>query len=279
MSRLRQKPGLPALSCAVLLAASAAGDARAEAHDTCAGFIDAVPTVITTQGLWCLRRDVSTSIASGRAVDIQANNVAIDCNDFKIGGLAAGPASMAIGIHANGRQNITVRNCGVRGFRMGMSITGGAGHLVEDNRLDGNLYVGLNVTGENALVRRNRVYDTGGATAAPPSETYGIYAAGDVIDNIVDGVRAVNGDNAIGIRVNRPGDTARGNIVRNLVPNASGAATGVAGVANAVLLDNVIDAGAPVLGVGVRWGAICANNVSTGMTFTYLDCVVTSTSP
>ena len=66
--------------------------------------------------MWCLRHDLSTSIVSGQAIDIQANNVAIDCNDFKIGGLAAGNGSMAVGIHALTRQNATVRHCNIRGF-------------------------------------------------------------------------------------------------------------------------------------------------------------------
>src|SRR5690606_20448934 len=120
-----------------------------------------------------------TAITSGNAIHIAANNVTIDCNDFKIGGLAAGNASNANGIYAPAKQSATVRHCNVRGFRTGISFldTGthtGGGHLVEDNRLDNNLEYGIYVGGENSLVRRNRVYDTGGRSTAS-----GINVTGD----------------------------------------------------------------------------------------------------
>jgi hypothetical protein len=62
----------------------------AESYDNCSGYIDSVPAVIATQGTWCLRKDLSTAQTSGNAIEIAANNVVIDCNDFKLGGLAAG---------------------------------------------------------------------------------------------------------------------------------------------------------------------------------------------
>jgi len=49
--------------------------AAAESYDACVGFIDSVPAVITTQGIWCLRQDLDTSASSGHMIDIQANNV------------------------------------------------------------------------------------------------------------------------------------------------------------------------------------------------------------
>ncbi len=68
----------------------------AESYDNCTGFIDSVPATITTQGTWCLRKNLATNITTGNAITIATNNVTIDCNDFKIGGLAAGSASRAI---------------------------------------------------------------------------------------------------------------------------------------------------------------------------------------
>jgi len=158
------------------------GKARAETHATCAGFIDSLPATVTKQGVWCLRNDLSTAITSGNAISIATNNVTIDCNGFKIGGLAAGEGSLATGIRASGRQNAVVRHCNVRGFQYGIYLTG-AGHLVEDSRFDNNLYMGIHVSGENNVVRRNRVHDTGGSSAYP----YGIYASAHVVVNIVAG--------------------------------------------------------------------------------------------
>ena len=161
----------------------------AESYDNCSGFIDSLPATISTQGTWCLRQNLSTNIANGNAVTIAANNVTIDCNDFRIGGLAAGEGSIAAGIHAYGRQNVIVRRCGVRGFKWGITLHG-AGHLVEDNRLDNNLSLGIMVSGDSGMVRNNRVYDTGG----DPEETgvWGITGSASVIGNTIAGLYARN---------------------------------------------------------------------------------------
>src|SRR5688500_5888635 len=94
-------------------------EARAETYQTCAGFIDALPATITTQGVWCLRKDLGTAMASGAAITIATNNVTIDCNNFKVGGLAAGAGTQAVGIQVSGKQNATIRNCAIRGFYRG----------------------------------------------------------------------------------------------------------------------------------------------------------------
>src|SRR5690606_19099973 len=119
----------------------------AEGYDNCTGYIDSLPATIATQGTWCLRKNLDTAIAVGKAINIAAYNVTIDCNDFKVGGLAAGGESRAYGIYSHNGQNITIRNCNVRGFGIGIFIDGGSGQLVEDNLLDGNLLAGITVDG------------------------------------------------------------------------------------------------------------------------------------
>ena len=202
----------------------------AQSYDNCNNFIDTLPATISTQGVWCLRHDLATNIASGNAIEIAANNVTIDCNDFKIGGLAAGPASQAIGIDADARQNITIRHCNIRGFKYGINLTGaGAGHLVEDNRLDNNLYIGIYVGGDNNRVRRNAIYDTGGAPASPTS--YAIFASASITDNDIRGVIAT-ATNANVTAIQAYGDVASGNRISNLTPNGTGYAVGITGFAN-----------------------------------------------
>ena len=63
---------LSRLACLLLAAwwLAAPAPARAETSTTCTGFIDSVPAVIGTQGIWCLRRDVSTAQATGNAIEI-----------------------------------------------------------------------------------------------------------------------------------------------------------------------------------------------------------------
>ena len=251
--------------------AAAPGSARAaESYDNCTGFIDSLPATVTTQGVWCLRKHLSTNITSGNAITVGANNITIDCNDFKVGGLAAGDTSNAYGIVVGEKQNATVRNCSVRGFRAGIRMTNGAGHLVEDNHLDNNLENGIFVTGENNLVQRNRVYDTGGY----PGTTYGINVNADVIDNIVAGVfspalargifvrdahvirgnrvRGLQGASGVeGIRLYSPGSTVEGN---HLVAPASGNRSGILGHSD---------------------GTACRNNVMVNFNTTMTNCVST----
>ncbi len=188
----------------------------AESYDNCTGYIDTVPTTISTQGVWCMNKDMATSLASGNAITIATNNVTLDCNDFKLGGLAAGTASQAMGIAALLRQNITIRHCNIRGFLYGIELNGGAGHLVEDNLIDGNLLFGIDVDADsNCVVRRNRVFDTGGSThPLTTGAAWGIRATGDIIDNIVDGVFSAGTTSFLkGIEVQRGNVLVSGNRV------------------------------------------------------------------
>src|SRR6266542_1190224 len=110
-----------AASLLVLLAfVLGAAPARAETVNCTA--ITALPAVITVQGVYCFTGDLATAITSGIAIDIQTNNVVLDLNGFKLGGLAAGPGTTANGIHALNRQNITIKNGTIRGFLEGIVI-------------------------------------------------------------------------------------------------------------------------------------------------------------
>ncbi|HEY0505555.1 MAG TPA: right-handed parallel beta-helix repeat-containing protein [Lysobacter sp.] len=125
----------------------------------------ALPAVISTQGVYCLKQDLSTSISSGAAISVNASNVTLDCNGYKLGGLGAGIGTAASGIVSQNRLNLTVRNCNIRGFRYGMRLAGtGGGHLVEDNRFDGNTFTGMYVSGDGSMIRGNSVFSTGGST-------------------------------------------------------------------------------------------------------------------
>jgi hypothetical protein len=252
------------LAALALLAGIGTATARAaESYDNCTGFIDSVPTVITMQGTWCLRKDLSTALTGVNAIDIQTSNVTIDCNGFKLGGLAAGPATFSTGIYAYGqRSNITVRNCAIRGFLAGIAIYGnepGTGHLVEDNRLDQITAQGIYVIGDGSVVQRNRVINTGGAPGADRAS--GIVVLGDAIDNVVDGIfgaEAVVDFSPQGLYSGGVGNipgigfVVRGNRIRNLAPKGNGEAVGIgiAGYGMSVR-DNVIAQYLPTAGRGV----------------------------
>ena len=179
----------------------------AQSYDNCTGFITSLPATISTQGTWCLNKDVSTAVTSGAAITIAANNVTLDCNDFKLGGLAAGLTTQAVGVYALDRFNISVRHCNIRGFYFGIeleanSASSSGGHSIEDNRFDGNTRVGLIVRGDGSRVRGNRVFDSGGATVGNGA-AYGIVTTYnvDVLDNTVSGVVATSGSGQSGIGI------------------------------------------------------------------------------
>jgi nitrous oxidase accessory protein NosD len=222
--------GLAFLILALLLGVSRT--AHAETYSTCSGFITSLPAVIGTQGTWCLKQDLSTAITVGSAITINTNNVTIDCNDFKLGGLAAGSATFALGIYAKNLLNATVRHCNVRGFLRGVYFEGasGGGHVVEDSRFDGNTYRGMHVEGDGSIVRRNRVSDTGGTTLAP--DAFGIFTlySVSVVDNTVSGVLATTSANgsAYGIYTSvNSGARVVGNDVSGIVKDGTGIAYGI----------------------------------------------------
>lgn len=246
-----------ALLMGALVVANVPAAFAAESYDNCTGFIDSLPAILGTQGNWCLRKNVATSITSGYAILIDANNVTLDCNDFKIGGLGAGVNTATVGIGTGDRlrTNAVVRNCNIRGFRRGLVISG-SGHLVEDNRLDGNTYTGIYVVGDGSIVRRNQVLDTGGTN----EQAYAISTVDTVhvLDNTVDGVLpAPNNGSAWAygiVTFSNPAGSIRGNRVSGLVGYGDGGAFGI--INEGSLLISVVDN--HVVSSGGKVGISCA---------------------
>jgi hypothetical protein len=256
---------IPLLFLLASTAAAVAPTARAAAsYDSCAGFISSLPAVITTQGVWCFDKDLSTASASGNAITVAANNVTIDCNGFKLGGLGAGPSTTATGIHSEDRLNTTVRGCTIRGFVNGVRLLNGGGHLVEGNRLDGNLRIGVFSWSDATIIRRNLIVDTGGSTSET-DDAWGILAYGsvEVVDNSVDGVDAlgpVNGD-AYGIYAGNDQSVVAGNRVRNIHGLGTGKPIGIYGPQYGIVADNhVLTIGANT-GIGIE----CADTNTTAV--------------
>ena len=243
--------------------------AKAETSHTCTGFIRSIPATITTQGTWCLSQDVATSMRAGIAIDIQVNNVAIDCNGFKIGGLAAGDATTATGIAALSRKNIYIRNCLVRGFRKGIDLTGlvSSGHLVENNRLDQNTHIGIAIEGGGSVLRRNVITDTGTGKTATWAHALQVGENVDVIDNLIDGVQPGTGADgrtplATGIHLYATGSVVRENRIRNVTSNGLGPSYAIFGTGAG--LNRAVDNDLFGMLEPGSYGAFCmaANNVS-----------------
>jgi hypothetical protein len=141
----------------------AGGSARADVTD-CQEIVS-IPVVITQQGVHCLKQNLSAALADGAAIEVAANNVTVDLNGFKLGNLAAGPETAAVGVAAIERKNVVVRNGLVRGFAMGVMILGDPsgtsfGHRVEGLSLDSNLLAAIFVAGSGIVVRDNQITNT-----------------------------------------------------------------------------------------------------------------------
>lgn len=256
------------LSC-MCMAVLAPGSARAaEGYDSCTGFIDALPATITTPGTWCLRKDLATSISVGDAIRINfTNNVTIDCNGFKVGGLGAGLGTWAIGIAAQESSNVTVRHCNVRGFFIGLYLQGsaGRGHVVEDNRLDNNTTIGIFLEGDNSIVRRNLVMNTGPSAPGNGNTPSGIATIGtvDIIGNTVSGVVAWAGSDAWVSGISSyasMGGSMIGNRVRGLLSDGTGSYWGMSANGEntrVTLRDNDIG------GNGKGYGISCGHDQNT----------------
>ena len=198
--------------------------ARAQAETVNCTAITSLPAVITVQGVYCFTGNLSTAMTVGNAIDIQTNNVVLDLNGFKLGGLAAGPGTGASGIFAFTRQNITIKNGTVRGFKYGIWLedlspyTTSQGHIIEDIRADQNTYFGMYIWGTGNVIRNNQVVATGGSTGT--IHALGIEAAGPgvrVLNNDVTEVAAQENGTAIGINVsNASNSVVAGNRVGNL---------------------------------------------------------------
>ena len=224
----------------LVLVALVLGTASAQAETVNCTHITALPAVITVQGVYCFTSDLSTAMTTGNAIDIQTNNVILDLNGFKPGGLAAGNGTQTNGIFASGRQNITIKNGTIRGFLNGISIERNAGsvsqgHVVEDIRADHNTSMGISVFSGSTIVRNNQVVATGGTT---------VFGA-DV--------------NAFGIIVDGTGLRVLNNDVINTVKQGVGTATGIylVFVRGALVVNNRIS-------VADRWIEYDVNTGSTG---------------
>jgi|SRR5688572_962485 len=274
------RPFLVAVAAFLLFLLAMRPAAAAESYDNCAGTIEALPAIVSSQGVWCVKKDLTTLSATGSAITVTAPNVTIDCNDFKVGGLGAGPDTLTVGIHGNGVSNLTVRNCNVRGFRIGIHVdaTSGGGHLIENNRLDGNTRLGIYVFGDGSRIRGNNVIDTGGGLVGG-NTIGGILADGDV-DIIDNTIRNVTGEPdvaefAIGIFHN--GGTSGvidNNRISGVLPSATGTANGmIIYSTNLALRNNIVANPTAVAAMDCLSASVVARgNMRTGLGTTLDTC-------
>lgn len=248
---------------ALLYSAAPLGQAQAaEGHDNCDEMITSAGAVIARSGTYCLKAGITSALTTGAAITIAAENVTIDCNGHVIKDATSDGSGS--GIKAENREGTTVRNCRIAGFRRGIDIFQGSGHLIEGNLVTNSRGTGISVWNtSNSEVRRNRVMDVVGWHI----NARGIAASANVIDNTVSGVKATPDMSGVtfvdGIYPAGIGNQVRGNRVRGL------SATTAVGInpssSGMVISDNhVVGPGE----VGIASGT-CAGNTVTGFNSSY----------
>ena len=231
----------------------------AETGSECTGIVNALPAVIRTPGNWCLARDLTTTITEGFAVFIASGNVTMDCNGHRIAPRVVDHNAEIYGVVASDRNNVTVRNCRVDGFKYGILLQNGTGFEASNNRLNQNTSLGIFVIGDNSVIKDNAVFDTGGKESATGIEGLGNV---DITGNLVSGITPVASSfdpnpSAIGIASLYDNPTIAGNRVRGLVKIGEHGlviAINAAGVNRANIHDNDVTA-AP----DGRYGVFCSD--------------------
>lgn len=129
---------------------------------------------------------MATAITNGNAITINANNVTLDLNGFKLDGQAAGAKTLTNGIYSLNHKDVTLKNGTIRGFLYGVLLsdsspghTGSGNHMIENLRVEGNMAVGLSASGRGNVLRNNQVTDTGGSAYTEDyNGAYGIAVSG-----------------------------------------------------------------------------------------------------
>jgi hypothetical protein len=165
--------------------------------------ISSIPTSITAPGRYCLTQSLSSTLASGAAISVNAADVQIDLQGFVLDGTAAGAASTANGIFHNSLlRGFELSNGTIRGFNAalnaGVYATNPNAVILQDLRIESSRGFGLIVVGDHSIVRRvnvNRVVPQGASTNALAIVGYGNRIR--FIDNdISDVVEAATGTGA-----------------------------------------------------------------------------------
>lgn len=234
--------------------------------------IDTTPYTIESSGNYCLVQNV---VASSDGIIVAADDVTLDCGDHTIDGSAQAPSRVRRGIVGYDKSGVLIQNCTVKGFMVGIQLSGVANHI-RNNVLIAPYSRGIIVAGEETIIEGNRISDAGGATHSSWVAAFGILADGTSIirENVVSGVVSTSGSGKAGYgiytRDNHAG-VIEGNTVRNVIGDSGQIALAVAAYSsdNAVLKENILVN--PPHGYGYALYCSGTGSVSVGNVFQGFD--------
>lgn len=175
--------------------------------------ITQVPYVISSPGQYCQTAPLLIfSPAQGSAITINSDDVTLDLKGNALVG-GGGSGSIARGIEAVGRRNVTVRNGVVKTFAYAVKLEGVGPNQILDITAINTWYVALWVGGRGSSIERSRAIGVGWSTVPGHTIPIAIRATGTgvrVIDNVVTDVQPAN--EAVGIHIDvAPSSIVRGN--------------------------------------------------------------------
>ena len=204
---------------------------------------------ISQPGSYVLTGNITVS--SGSGININASDVTLDLNGFRV--MTTANSGTVIVINT-GTNNVVVRNGLVAGGNTGVACTNNAvGALIEDVAISGTKITGISLSGgcRGCIIHRCRVSDTGSTTTAADASL---------------GITGISNGLAIGTRIE---DCS----VSRLFYNGSGTGTlrgiSMGGSASAVIGCNVYHDGA-LTGTGIAGtGSVYRNNTVTNFGTAY----------
>ena len=190
-----------------------------------------IPITITESGVYCLTDNLATSITTGNAITLDADNITIDLNGWMLDGSGAGMATEATGIYSYQLNNITVRNGTIQGFHYGVQLdvdtvtySASRGNLIERIRASANTGAALFTKGMGTIIRHNHIVNTGNSTISPNYWAVGISSYGtncQVLNNTINNTTASGSGTADAIYMrNANSSIIEGNQVSGLYSGA-----------------------------------------------------------
>jgi len=122
----------------------------------CVALLPAVAVSATT-GTMQITTDATLTEDHSGPIDVMADNVTLDCDGHTVTGSGTGH-----GIDVDYRTGVTVRNCTVSGFDMGIDLQTSDGNVVTGNTVTGNSGDGIHLSfSDNNTVTGNEAHDNG----------------------------------------------------------------------------------------------------------------------
>jgi parallel beta-helix repeat protein len=160
--------------------------------------------------LYVLNQSLSGNQSNGICIDIQADNVNLDCDNWNITGNASHLLEV-MGIFAGGRNNVSITNCNVREYKYGYNINNSNNVNVTNSIAFNNSYYGVLLNRSSSNLVQNNTMEL---------NNYGIdlyFAPGNtILDNNISAIADGGGVGTYGISVVASNNTdVEGNTIQN----------------------------------------------------------------